>query len=86
MTMLGWIRMRRKRPTEIGFVPCRPPPDGRVHPVAPDSAEGREVVAYLEKCQTTQKLNGRIEGGGPDIGGFASLRVVPISDWKQPPL
>lgn len=79
MTLLGWTRSQRNRVAEMGFVPCRLRADGRVQAVAPDSEEGREVVAYLEQCQTTQKLNGRIEGGGPTIGGFASLRVTPIA-------
>jgi poly-gamma-glutamate synthesis protein (capsule biosynthesis protein) len=77
MTMMAWVAMEGTRATGIGFVPCRLRPDGRVQPVSPDSDEGREVVAYMSKCQTTQGLNGRIEGGGPVIGGCASLRVVP---------
>jgi hypothetical protein len=48
----------------------RRPDPGR----GPDSEERREVVAYVDQCQTTQKLNRRIEGGGPAVGGFAGLR------------
>jgi poly-gamma-glutamate synthesis protein (capsule biosynthesis protein) len=79
MTMLAWAEMDGRRCTGIGFVPCRLRPDGRVQAVSPDCDEGREVLAYMEKCQATQGLNGRIEGGGPPIGGCASLRVVPVS-------
>jgi len=78
MTLLAWADVRGGRTESIGFVPCRLRPDGRVQAVSPDSEEGREVVAYVERCQSTQRLNGRVEGGGPVIGGHSSLRVVPI--------
>ncbi len=79
MTLMAWVATEGRRSTAMGFVPCRLRPDGRAQPVSPDSEEGREVVAYLQKCQTTQGLNGRIEAGGPIIGGHPSLRVVPIT-------
>jgi poly-gamma-glutamate capsule biosynthesis protein CapA/YwtB (metallophosphatase superfamily) len=78
MTFMAWAQVRNRRITGIGFVPCRLRPDGRVQAVSPESGEGREVIAYIEKCQSTQGLNGRIEGDGPLIGGHASLRVVPL--------
>jgi len=77
MTVMAWVSAQDGHIGGIGFVPCRLRPDGRVQAVSPDSDEGREVVAYMEKCQTTQQLNGRIECGGPVIGGHASLRVLP---------
>jgi poly-gamma-glutamate synthesis protein (capsule biosynthesis protein) len=77
LTLMAWATFDGARATAIGFVPCRLRPDGRVEVVNPESEEGREVVAYLEQCQTTQDLNGRFEPG-PEIGGYRSLAVVPI--------
>jgi poly-gamma-glutamate synthesis protein (capsule biosynthesis protein) len=77
LTLMAWAAFEGGRATAIGFVPGRLRPDGRVEAVSPESEEGREVVAYLERCQTTQALNGRFESG-PEIGGFRSLAVVPI--------
>jgi poly-gamma-glutamate synthesis protein (capsule biosynthesis protein) len=79
MTLMAWAQVQGKKVTAIGFVPCRLRPDGRVQAVSAECEEGREVVAYMEKCQSMQRLNGRIEGGGPLIGGNASLRIVPLS-------
>jgi hypothetical protein len=79
MTLMAWAALKGGRAEAIGFVPCRLRPDGRVQAVSPESEEGREVVAYMEKCQTTQGLNGRIEGGGPVIGRHPSLRIIPVA-------
>ena len=78
MTVLAWARVEGKAVVDIGVLPCRLRPDGRVHPVAPGSDEGREVLAYLERCNTTQGLNGRLEAeGAPVLAGHATVRVVP---------
>jgi poly-gamma-glutamate synthesis protein (capsule biosynthesis protein) len=77
MTMLAYARADAGGVSELGFVPCRLRPDGRVVAVDPASAEGREVVAYVERGITSQKLDARITSdGAPEIAGCKSLRVV----------
>jgi poly-gamma-glutamate capsule biosynthesis protein CapA/YwtB (metallophosphatase superfamily) len=79
LTLLGWAQMAGDRVTQVGFVPCRLRPDGRVVPVSPDSSEGMEVLAYVNRCNTSQKLNGRLlSDGAPRVGGHPSIRVVPL--------
>jgi poly-gamma-glutamate synthesis protein (capsule biosynthesis protein) len=79
MTLLGWARMQHGAIVDVGFVPCRLRPDGRIAAVAPDSSEGREVINYVDLCNRSQKLNGKIVSeGAPVIGSCKSVRVVPI--------
>ena len=79
MTALAWARVQGKRVTDVGFVPCRLRPDGRVVAVDVDCTEGREVISYVIQCNQTQKLNGRIvTDGAPLVGGHKSVRVIPL--------
>jgi poly-gamma-glutamate capsule biosynthesis protein CapA/YwtB (metallophosphatase superfamily) len=79
MTMLAWVRVEGGSIRDVGFVPCRLRPDGRVVAVDPDSTEGREVIDYVNRCNESQKLNGKIlREGAPIVGGHQSVRVVPI--------
>jgi len=79
MTLLGWAQAENNTITEVGFIPCRLRPDGRVTAVHPDSIEGKEIVGYVNRCNESQKLNGRlITDGAPVVGGYASVRVVPL--------
>jgi poly-gamma-glutamate capsule biosynthesis protein CapA/YwtB (metallophosphatase superfamily) len=79
MTMLGWARVDGGSIKDVGFVPCRLRPDGRVVAVDPESTEGREVVDYVKQSNESQKLNGKIvSDGAPIMGGHQSVRVVPI--------
>jgi poly-gamma-glutamate synthesis protein (capsule biosynthesis protein) len=78
MTALAWASIDRNGVTGVGFVPCRLRPDGSVHAVDPESAEGAEVVAYVRECNTSQGLNGRIDAAGAvRLAGRASVSVVP---------
>jgi hypothetical protein len=79
MTVMAWASATREGMEEIGVLPCRLTPDGRVHPLRLDSPESAQVVAYLEKCNQTQRLNGRVtpQGARP-IAGFETLRIVPV--------
>ncbi len=61
MTLYAWARADTSGVREIGFLPCRLRPDGKVDVVSADSEEGREVCDYLEKCCTTQCLNAKVE-------------------------
>jgi poly-gamma-glutamate capsule biosynthesis protein CapA/YwtB (metallophosphatase superfamily) len=77
MTLLAWARADAKGVNNIGFVPCRLRPDGRVVAVDPASSEGREVVEYVERCIASQKLNGRVVAEeAAELAGYKSLRVV----------
>jgi poly-gamma-glutamate capsule biosynthesis protein CapA/YwtB (metallophosphatase superfamily) len=79
MTMLGWARSQDGCITDVGFVPCRLRPDGRVVAVDPECAEGREVIDYINQCNRSQKLNGKVvHEGAPIVGGHRSVRVVPV--------
>lgn len=80
LTMLAYAEVANHRVVGIGFVPCRLRPDGRVEAVHPDSSDGREVIAYVDAGQRTQRLNGRIVADGPSIGGCPSVRVVPLTE------
>jgi len=80
MTMLGWIRVTGASILDAGFVPCRLQPDGRVVPVDPEKSDGVEVVAYLQRCNHSQKLNGKLVlEGAPIVGGQRSIQVAPIT-------
>ena len=77
MTAMAWARLESGTVSEIGFVPCRLDPSGQVRAVDPESAEGREVVAYVATGCSSQNINGRIDTGGyVDIAGKRGVRVV----------
>lgn len=83
MTAFCWARTERGAIVDAGFVPCRLRPDGRVVPVDPGSAEGREVIDYVARGIRSQRLNGRIvTDSAPLIGGHRSVRVVPLDSVK----
>jgi hypothetical protein len=78
MSVIAWARAAPRGIRDIGFLPCRLTPDGVVHPLRAGSPESDEVVAYLDKCNRSQRLKGAIDAGDPlSIGGFETLRVVP---------
>jgi poly-gamma-glutamate capsule biosynthesis protein CapA/YwtB (metallophosphatase superfamily) len=79
MTMLGWVQVQNRSIKSAGFVPCRMRPDGRVVVVNVDDAEGQEVISYVDRCNTTEQLNGQLTtDGAPQIGGHRSIRVMPV--------
>lgn len=81
MTALAWVSVAGGRVAGAGFLPCRIRPDGTVHPVTPDSAEGREVLDHVARGCASQGLNGRVEGGGGiPLGGHPTARILPASD------
>ena len=78
MTALAWARVEDRRVSDVGFLPCRLKPDGRVYPVDPASPEGREVVDYVRRGCTTQALDARIEHeGAVELAGHPTVRVLP---------
>jgi poly-gamma-glutamate synthesis protein (capsule biosynthesis protein) len=78
MTAFAYAGATREGIDEIGFLPCRLTPDGLVHPLRLGSAEATEVVAFLEKCNSSQRLKSSIVSSGSNtIAGFETLRVVP---------
>ena len=74
---LAWATLDGPAIDGIGFLPCWLKPDGRVFPVDPASDDGKAVVDYVAKGCSSQGLNGRIEAGGIELAGHASVRVVP---------
>jgi len=80
MTLLGWTRIERGRVTDVGFVPCRLRPSGQVYPVRPESLEGREIIEYMNRCNRSEKLNGKlVTEAAPLVGGHPSVRVVAVA-------
>ncbi len=79
MTLLAYARATRSGFGDIGFVPCRLRPDGSIDAVDPESAEGREVVAYVERCNATQGLKVALAADEGTIGGHSGVRVLPAS-------
>ena len=77
MTALAWATLDGPAIDGIGFLPCWLKPDGRVFPGDPASDDGKAVVDYVAKGCSSQGLNGRIEAGGIELAGHASVRVVP---------
>jgi poly-gamma-glutamate capsule biosynthesis protein CapA/YwtB (metallophosphatase superfamily) len=81
MTLFAWARASRQGVSDIGFVPCRLRPDGRVVAVEPKSKEGIEVLDYVTRCIVNQKLNARItETDAPEFAGYKSFRIVSASE------
>ncbi len=78
MTVVGIAEVEAGRIAHVGVLPCRLRPDGGVFAVDIDSAEGGEVLDYLETCNSSQDLNGRIvRRGAPRIAGFRTVRIAP---------
>src|SRR5262249_39598453 len=81
LTMLGWVAVEGGAIVDAGFVPCRASAWGAVAPVGPDSDEGREIVEYMERCNTAERRNGAVTADdAPVVGGCASVRLVPTYD------
>jgi poly-gamma-glutamate synthesis protein (capsule biosynthesis protein) len=77
MTLFAYACVAKDGVHDVGFLPCRLRPDGRVQPVHRDSDEGREVVDYVERCNVSQGLNSRLTTDGAiDIAGWPTVRVV----------
>jgi poly-gamma-glutamate synthesis protein (capsule biosynthesis protein) len=84
MTLLAWAKASKSGISDIGFLPCRLRPDGTVYPVPIDSAEGREVIEYLERGIVSQQLNGAVSReNAVTLGGFESLRIVPAVEVEK---
>lgn len=63
---------------KIGFVPCRLRADGRVQPVPRHSDEGREVVAYVQRCIASQGLQARLDVDCDwHVGDVEAVQVLP---------
>ena len=78
MTMLAWARAGRAGISEVGFLPCRLTPDGRVRPLDLTSRESAEVIAYLNQCNSTQGIKSVIVPTDTVVlSGFKTLAVVP---------
>jgi Bacterial capsule synthesis protein PGA_cap len=77
MTVFAWARASSTGVSDLGFVPCRLCPDGRVVAVDPESGDGRAVVDYVGRCISTPNLNAQIVSvDAPALAGHKSVRVV----------
>lgn len=78
LTLFAWARADATGVRDIGFLPCRLRPDGRVEAVDRESEEGNEVIAYVEQCNTSQGLNARVTTENAiEIAGRRTVRIVP---------
>jgi poly-gamma-glutamate synthesis protein (capsule biosynthesis protein) len=78
MTAFAYATATREGIDQIGFLPCKLTPDGRVHPLRLESTEATDVVRFLETCNSTQGLRGVITSSGSiPLAGFETLRVAP---------
>jgi poly-gamma-glutamate capsule biosynthesis protein CapA/YwtB (metallophosphatase superfamily) len=78
MTVMAWALAGPEGIIEFGFLPCRLASDGVVHPLQPNSPEGRQVVSYLERCNLTQGLKTHMTTErSMSIAGFKTMRFVP---------
>jgi hypothetical protein len=53
-------------------------PDGQVEPVKCSEPEGQQVLAYVDKCMTTQGLNGAIDPTYINVRGHEAARIIPL--------
>ncbi len=80
MTAMAWVNVANSGIAEFGFVPCRLNPEGVVRAVDPDSDQGREIIAYVDKGCTSQNINGRVDTSSfVNIGGQRGVRIIPVS-------
>jgi poly-gamma-glutamate synthesis protein (capsule biosynthesis protein) len=78
LTAFAWARVEQGRVTALGAIPCRLRPSGAVEAVDPDSDDGLEVLAFLERCQTTQKLAARwVTDSAPVLAGCRGVQLRP---------
>jgi poly-gamma-glutamate synthesis protein (capsule biosynthesis protein) len=77
MTALAWVSAESGRIDAAGFLPCMINKKGQVYPVDPASADGQQVLAYVEKGCRTEKLNAtfRIDHT-TNFAGFDSFEMV----------
>ena len=81
MTCLGYVQLEQGQPVEFGFVPCRLNPEGAVRVVDPETAEGKEVVDYVQQGCASQKLNGRVDTSSwVEIAGHRGVRILPVEE------
>jgi poly-gamma-glutamate capsule biosynthesis protein CapA/YwtB (metallophosphatase superfamily) len=78
MTVMACVVANASRVEQVGFVPCRLRADGRVQPVHPHSDEGREVVAYVQRCIASQGLQARLDVNCDwHVGHHDAVQVLP---------
>lgn len=78
MTMLAWVEIDGGKVSGAGFLPCMLNRAGQVYPVDAESADGRQVAAYVQQGCSVEDLNARlmVERDGR-FAGLASVRVIP---------
>jgi poly-gamma-glutamate synthesis protein (capsule biosynthesis protein) len=77
MTILAYATASKNGIEDIGFLPCKLTPDGKVNPLELGSADSDAVVRYLEKANETQGLRTRfVAEGSISLGSLSTLRAV----------
>lgn len=78
MTMLAWARVRDEAISDVGFLPCKLAPDGSVRPLREGTEDWGKLLRYFEKCNTSERLNGRATADeAVSLAGYPTVRVVP---------
>jgi poly-gamma-glutamate synthesis protein (capsule biosynthesis protein) len=79
ITFIGVCGIRDGRVARCGLIPAMVRPDGSVDPLHLDSAEGKEVAAYLANANAAADLGTDLRDDGDlELGGFRALEVVPL--------
>ncbi|MDE2111807.1 MAG: CapA family protein [Alphaproteobacteria bacterium] len=77
MTTMALVSATKDGVHEVGIVPCRLRPDGSVYVIEPGSDDWHQIIAYLEQCNISQKLNGTLElAPSGEFLGFWSLKLL----------
>jgi len=78
LTGMAVVEVSREGVASAGFRPAVIPPDNVPRHVMPDSAEGKQVTEYLQRCITEAGLNCRLGEAGP-AGGLPDdcIQVMP---------
>jgi poly-gamma-glutamate synthesis protein (capsule biosynthesis protein) len=77
ITFIGVCGIRDGRVARCGLIPAMVRPDGSVDPLHLDSAEGKEIAAYLAGANAAAELGTELRDDGDlELGGFRALEVV----------
>jgi poly-gamma-glutamate synthesis protein (capsule biosynthesis protein) len=77
LTVLAALEFRGNRLARAGMVPCVISPANHAVPAAPDTADGRRVLAYVRQVSERAGLPTGYAEGTFTIGGFAGFEALP---------
>jgi poly-gamma-glutamate synthesis protein (capsule biosynthesis protein) len=73
LTMIALVRVAAGRIEQAGFIPCLINPANQAVPLAPNSADGARVLAYMRLVTQDAGLRTTYDVGGAPIGGFQPI-------------